>query len=175
MKTSFWQFVVQDVIARFKQGHSNLEDLPTKAVFQMNDTHPTIAVAELMRILIDQEGLDWDKAWSITVKVQFSAFSVFYSFWAPSYQSFLLNYTPVGTGYSSGGCLSSDKWKMFQALRSVASSNDIVICDIQPQACHRPLFGDVGSSLKQVKKRLLALHIALDEYSKVACASPLHK
>ena len=60
--------MLQDVVARFKQGHSNLEDLPSKAVFQMNDTHPTIAVAELMRILIDQEGLDWDKAWGITVK-----------------------------------------------------------------------------------------------------------
>jgi hypothetical protein len=46
-----------------------MEDLPKKAVFQMNDTHPTIAVAELMRLLIDQEGLDWDKAWGITVKV----------------------------------------------------------------------------------------------------------
>lgn len=57
-------------MARFKQDHSNLEDLPSKAVFQMNDTHPTIAVAELMRILIDQEGLDWDKAWSITVQVK---------------------------------------------------------------------------------------------------------
>lgn len=60
---------MQDVVARFKQGHRNLEDLPSKAVFQMNDTHPTIAVAELMRILIDQEGLDWDRAWGITVKV----------------------------------------------------------------------------------------------------------
>lgn len=59
---------LQDVVARFKQGHDNLDDLPSKAVFQMNDTHPTIAVAELMRVLIDQEGLDWDRAWNITVK-----------------------------------------------------------------------------------------------------------
>ncbi len=58
------------MVARFKQSHSNLEELPDKAVFQMNDTHPTIAVAELMRILLDQEGLDWDKAWGITVKAR---------------------------------------------------------------------------------------------------------
>lgn len=56
------------MLARFKESHSDLEQLPEKACFQMNDTHPTIAVAELMRLLIDQEGLDWDKAWGITVK-----------------------------------------------------------------------------------------------------------
>ncbi|KAK9810158.1 hypothetical protein WJX72_005763 [[Myrmecia] bisecta] len=59
---------IQDVLARFKESHSNLKDLPSKAMFQMNDTHPTIAVAELMRLLIDQEGLGWDEAWAITVK-----------------------------------------------------------------------------------------------------------
>ena len=59
----------QDVIARFKEAHSDFGELPAKAVFQMNDTHPTIAVAELMRLLIDQEGLEWDKAWGITTKV----------------------------------------------------------------------------------------------------------
>ena len=57
------------MIARNKETHSDFEKLPEKAVFQMNDTHPTIAVAELMRLLLDQEGLDWDKAWGITVKV----------------------------------------------------------------------------------------------------------
>lgn len=62
---------VQDVLARFKGKHgSKWSLLPEKAVFQMNDTHPTIAVAELMRLLIDQEGLDWDTAWGLTIKVQ---------------------------------------------------------------------------------------------------------
>lgn len=60
---------LQDVLARYKARHRDLGGLPSKAVFQMNDTHPTIAVAELMRLLIDQEGLDWDKAWSITTQV----------------------------------------------------------------------------------------------------------
>ena len=59
----------QDVLARYKTKHSSMKDLPSKACFQMNDTHPTIAVAELMRLLIDQEGLDWDAAWGITTKV----------------------------------------------------------------------------------------------------------
>jgi hypothetical protein len=61
---------VQDVMARYKEtGHKNWKDFPSKACFQMNDTHPTIAVAELMRLLIDQEGLDWEEAWSITTQV----------------------------------------------------------------------------------------------------------
>lgn len=59
----------QDVLARFKESHNNFDELPSKAVFQMNDTHPTIAVAELMRLLLDQEGLDWDRAWKITTQV----------------------------------------------------------------------------------------------------------
>ena len=57
------------MLARFKEKHDDFSLLPEKAVFQMNDTHPTIGVAELMRLLLDQEGLDWDKAWGITVKV----------------------------------------------------------------------------------------------------------
>lgn len=61
---------LQDVMARYKEtGHKSWKDFPSKACFQMNDTHPTIAVAELMRLLIDQEGLDWEDAWSITTKV----------------------------------------------------------------------------------------------------------
>eukprot|EP00884_Botryococcus_braunii_P009371 jgi/Botrbrau1/18435/Bobra.0072s0023.1 len=60
---------IQDVLARFKEKHPGQWDLlPEKAVFQMNDTHPTSAVTELMRLLIDVEGLDWDHAWNITKK-----------------------------------------------------------------------------------------------------------
>ena len=61
---------LQDAVARFKAKHGdNWQLLPEKAVFQMNDTHPTIAVAELMRLLIDEQSLDWDTAWGITQKV----------------------------------------------------------------------------------------------------------
>lgn len=55
-----------DIMRRFKLHHTNLDDLPKFAAIQLNDTHPSIAVAELMRILVDQENLDWDKAWKIT-------------------------------------------------------------------------------------------------------------
>ena len=57
---------IQRALARFKKHHSDLKDLPNKVVFQMNDTHPTVAVAELMRILVDEEHLSWDDAWDIT-------------------------------------------------------------------------------------------------------------
>ena len=68
------QVALQDVMARYKEtGHKNWKDFPSKACFQMNDTHPTVAVAELMRLLIDQEGLDWEEAWSITTQVNQSA------------------------------------------------------------------------------------------------------
>ena len=59
---------IQRALARFKKHHSDLKDLPNKVVFQMNDTHPTVAVAELMRILLDEEGLEWDEAWEVTTK-----------------------------------------------------------------------------------------------------------
>jgi len=56
---------------RFKEHHKdNWKLFPEKACFQLNDTHPTIAVAELMRLLVDVEGLDWELAWSITTKVR---------------------------------------------------------------------------------------------------------
>lgn len=59
---------LQRAIARFKKNHPDIHMLPEKAVFQMNDTHPTVAVAELMRILLDEEGIEWDDAWNITTK-----------------------------------------------------------------------------------------------------------
>ena len=59
---------LQRAIARFKKNHPDIHMLPEKAVFQMNDTHPTVAVAELVRILLDEEGLEWDDAWNITTK-----------------------------------------------------------------------------------------------------------
>ena len=57
---------IQRALERFKKHHSDLHQLPEKVTFQMNDTHPTVAVAELMRILVDEEGLSWDEAWEIT-------------------------------------------------------------------------------------------------------------
>ncbi len=59
---------VQAAIAKFKRAHSDLHDLPKKVTFQLNDTHPTVTVAELMRILVDEEGMEWDEAWEITSK-----------------------------------------------------------------------------------------------------------
>lgn len=57
---------IQRALDHFKKNHSDIHDLPKKVTFQMNDTHPTLAVAELMRILVDEEGLDWEDAWDIT-------------------------------------------------------------------------------------------------------------
>lgn len=58
---------MQDIIRRFKMHNSDFRTFPEKVAIQLNDTHPAIAIVELMRILIDEEELDWDLAWSITV------------------------------------------------------------------------------------------------------------
>ena len=59
---------VQRAVARFKKNHPDIHQLLEKVTFQLNDTHPTVAVAELMRVLLDEEGLEWDEAWEITTK-----------------------------------------------------------------------------------------------------------
>jgi starch phosphorylase len=59
---------IADIVSHFKRQHSDFHLLPDRAAIQLNDTHPAIAVAELMRVLIDQEGLDWEPAWEITQK-----------------------------------------------------------------------------------------------------------
>ncbi len=59
---------IQAAIAKYKKKHSDIHKLHEKVTFQMNDTHPTMAVAELMRILLDEEHLGWDEAWEITTK-----------------------------------------------------------------------------------------------------------
>ena len=59
---------IQAAIKKFKKKHGDISKLPEKVTFQMNDTHPTVAVAELMRILLDEEDLGWNEAWDITTK-----------------------------------------------------------------------------------------------------------
>ncbi len=57
---------IADIVKRYKRRHASFQRFPAKAAIQLNDTHPSIAVAELMRLLVDEEGLDWEAAWSIT-------------------------------------------------------------------------------------------------------------
>jgi starch phosphorylase len=59
---------IHDILRRYKSTHDNLDQLPDKVAIQLNDTHPSIAVAELMRVLLDDEGLPWDRAWELTQK-----------------------------------------------------------------------------------------------------------
>ena len=59
---------VQEAVAKFMRTHDDIHKLPTKVTFQLNDTHPTVAIAELMRILLDEYRLSWDEAWDITTK-----------------------------------------------------------------------------------------------------------
>ena len=59
---------LQALIVRYKKKHDDIRKLHEKVTIQMNDTHPTLAVAELMHLLIDEEGLDWDEAWDVTTK-----------------------------------------------------------------------------------------------------------
>ena len=57
---------LRDILRRFRQTNDSWDALPEKVFIQLNDTHPTLVIPELMRILIDHEGLDWDKAWDLT-------------------------------------------------------------------------------------------------------------
>ena len=59
---------LQELIAKYKRDHDDIKRLYEKVTIQMNDTHPTVSVAELMRLLMDEEGLEWDEAWEVTTK-----------------------------------------------------------------------------------------------------------
>ena len=65
----FISATVQRVIERFKEKHTDFHLLPEKVAFQLNDTHPSVAVAELMRVLVDENDVPWEDAWEITQKV----------------------------------------------------------------------------------------------------------
>jgi starch phosphorylase len=60
---------LQDIMRRYRRLHPTLDALADKVAIQINDTHPAVAVAELMRLLVDVEGMDWDPAWNTTIKV----------------------------------------------------------------------------------------------------------
>ncbi len=62
----FVSATVRDIIRRYKKFHGAYHEFPEKVAVQLNDTHPSIAIAELMRLLVDEEGLPWDDAWGIT-------------------------------------------------------------------------------------------------------------
>ncbi len=62
----FVSATIQDIIRRYKKGHDTFDLFPEKTAIQLNDTHPAIAIPELMRILIDGEGIEWERAWDIT-------------------------------------------------------------------------------------------------------------
>ena len=59
---------VQEAVAKYKKKHDDIRKFHEKVTFQLNDTHPTVAVAELMRVLMDENGLSWDEAWEVTTK-----------------------------------------------------------------------------------------------------------
>lgn len=59
---------LQDILFRFQKHHDTFDELPDKVAIQLNDTHPSIAIPELMRLLVDINHLDWDRAWDITTR-----------------------------------------------------------------------------------------------------------
>jgi len=65
----FVSATLQDALRRYKKVHETMDDFADKVFFQLNDTHPAIAIPEMMRLLMDQEGLEWDRAWEITTRI----------------------------------------------------------------------------------------------------------
>ena len=61
----FCAATIRDLVLKFKAKHTNWNDFPKKNAIQLNDTHPTIAIVELLRVLIDEEKLPWEQAWHI--------------------------------------------------------------------------------------------------------------
>ncbi|HEY6253966.1 MAG TPA: glycogen/starch/alpha-glucan family phosphorylase, partial [Candidatus Angelobacter sp.] len=57
---------LQDIVRKYQAGHSGFDDFPAKVAVQMNDTHPSLCVAELMRLLVDEHEISWERAWQIT-------------------------------------------------------------------------------------------------------------
>ena len=64
----FISATLQAAVEKYKKQNDDIKKFYEKATFQLNDTHPTVAVGELMRLLMDQEGLEWDEAWEVTTK-----------------------------------------------------------------------------------------------------------
>ncbi|MFN5745696.1 MAG: glycogen/starch/alpha-glucan family phosphorylase, partial [Methylococcaceae bacterium] len=64
----FVSATLQDILAHFRSDHATYDELPDEVAIQLNDTHPAIAIAELMRILVDEERLEWERAFQITVR-----------------------------------------------------------------------------------------------------------
>ncbi len=60
---------LQDMLHRYKKNHANWEQLPDKIAVQLNDTHPSVAIAEMMRLLVDVHHLPWDEAWGLTTRI----------------------------------------------------------------------------------------------------------
>jgi starch phosphorylase len=60
---------IQDILRRFQKLHGSLDDLPKKVAIQLNDTHPALAIPELVRLLMDNHGYDWENAWALTQRV----------------------------------------------------------------------------------------------------------
>ncbi|HLE43713.1 MAG TPA: glycogen/starch/alpha-glucan phosphorylase [Methylomirabilota bacterium] len=65
----FVSATLQDILRRYRKVHDGWDGLADKVAIQLNETHPSIAIPELMRVLMDREGLEWDRAWSITERV----------------------------------------------------------------------------------------------------------
>ncbi|SUO97154.1 Maltodextrin phosphorylase [Suttonella ornithocola] len=59
----------QDIVIHHKQRFGSMDTLPEKAAIHLNDTHPVLAIPELMRILLDEEKYDWDTAWEMCLKI----------------------------------------------------------------------------------------------------------
>ena len=138
---------IQDILRRFKSDGNAWETFPDKVFVQLNDTHPALVIPELMRLLMDREGLEWDKAWHIATA------STGYMLHPPCSKRWRNGPSPCWSGCFPGTCRSSTRSTPASCGKSLAATPDedrlrrmSIIEESEPKQVRMAHLAIVGSS-----------------------------